>query len=78
MGRKCTVCENYLTVDDRVISKTMLGSDTERFYCIGCLADFLLCDTAHLERKLEWLRNRGCDCFEEERAYLIEAAIYDI
>lgn len=76
MGRKCVVCEKYLTPEDRVITKKILGFDTQFFYCTDCLSTHIDCNVTDLYLKIEQLKQEGCFCFEEERAYLLEAAMY--
>ena len=43
MRRKieCCECEKTLKKDEVALCKKLLGTDTEDFYCIDCLAEYI-------------------------------------
>lgn len=45
MRRKieCCECEKALKKDEVALCKKLLGTDTEDYYCIDCLAEYLEC-----------------------------------
>lgn len=70
--KKCCMCKKYLQVDERVISKKLLGMDTNKLFCIECLAEYLGCTVDDLNVKIQDLKDQGCRCFIEEAAIMLE------
>ena len=66
------MCKKYLQVDERVISKKLLGMDTNKLFCIECLAEYLGCTVDDLNVKIQDLKDQGCRCFIEEAANMLE------
>ncbi len=59
----CCECSKGLKKDEIALSKKLLGADTEDFYCIECLADYLECSRTDLEIKIQEFKEQGCTLF---------------
>lgn len=59
----CCECEKALKKDESALCKKLLGVDTEDFYCIYCLADYLECTKSDLEIKIQEFKEQGCTLF---------------
>ena len=55
MRRKieCCECEKALKKDEVALCKKLLGTDTEDYYCIDCLAEYLECTKNDIEIKIQ-------------------------
>ena len=45
------------------LTKKLLDKDSKRFYCLGCLAEYLEVDTELLLAKVEEFKAQGCKLF---------------
>ncbi len=60
---ECCECGNALVKDEIALCKKLLGVDTEDFYCIECLSEYLECTRADLEIKIQEFKEQGCTLF---------------
>ncbi len=65
MGKKksCCECGKALTKDEAALTKKLTDADTEEFYCLACLAEYLGCDTEDLKIKISEFKEQGCTLF---------------
>lgn len=62
---KCTSCEKEgLSKDEVGLTKKLISKETEMFYCIDCLADYLGVTTEELQDKIEEFKEEGCTLFK--------------
>lgn len=62
---KCTSCEKEVLSKDEVgLTKKLISKETEMFYCIDCLADYLGVTTEELQDKIEEFKEEGCTLFK--------------
>lgn len=62
--KECCICfKSPLTKDEIGISKKLIDPDTEKFFCIDCLADFLECEVQNIYDKIEEFKDEGCTLF---------------
>jgi len=59
----CCECSRKLKKDEIALSKKLLGLDTEDFYCIDCLSNYLECERTDLEIKIQEFKEQGCTLF---------------
>ena len=45
------------------ITKKLIDPDTDKYFCIDCLAGFLECDTQDIYDKIEEFKEEGCTLF---------------
>lgn len=60
---KCYECKRTLIKDEIALCKKLLGIDTEDFYCIDCLSEYLECAKNDLEIKIQEFKEQGCALF---------------
>lgn len=60
---ECCECRKTLVKDEVALCKKLLGTDTEVFYCIDCLAAYLECTKQDLEIKIQEFKEQGCALF---------------
>jgi hypothetical protein len=61
----CVVCGKHpLTKNEIGINKKLLGTKSESFYCLECLADFLEVELQDIVDKIEEFKNDGCKLFK--------------
>lgn len=60
---ECCECGKALKKDEFALCKKLLGTDTEDFYCIDCLAEYLECTKEDLEIKIQEFKEQGCTLF---------------
>ena len=61
----CIACgKNPLTKNEVGITKKLLGTRSENFYCVECLADFLEVEPQDILDKIEDFKHDGCKLFE--------------
>ena len=61
----CVSCgKEALTKNEIGINKKLLGEDSEIFYCIDCLADYLEVQPQDIYDKIEEFKDEGCKLFE--------------
>ncbi len=66
MARKrklCCECEKPLKKDEKALSMKLLGTDTEDYYCLDCLAEYLECSIEDLKIKIQAFKEEGCTLF---------------
>ena len=56
-------CDKALKKDEVALCKKLLGTDTEDYYCIDCLAEYLECTKNDLEIKIQEFKEQGCTLF---------------
>ncbi len=65
MQNKCVMCSNIISEKDTIgINKKLLGEDSQNFYCMSCLADYLGCTIDDLLDKIEEFKEEGCTLFK--------------
>ena len=65
MMNECLACRKAPLDKDTVgINKKMLGKDIKSFYCMDCLADYLVCSVDDLLDKIEEFKEEGCTLFK--------------
>lgn len=62
--RVCYVCgKEDLSRNEIGLAKKLLDKNTKRFYCLGCLAEYLEVDAEFLLEKVEEFKTQGCTLF---------------
>ena len=59
----CFECGRSLGKDEIALCKKLLGIDTEDYYCINCLTEYLECTRTDLEIKIQEFKEQGCTLF---------------
>ena len=59
----CCECGRILVKNEIALCKKLLGIDTEDFYCIDCLSEYLECARTELEIKIQEFKEQGCTLF---------------
>lgn len=59
----CSECNKKLIKDEIALCQKLLGTDTEDFYCIDCLSEYLSCARNDLEIKIQEFKEQGCTLF---------------
>ncbi len=61
----CISCRKTpLTKDEVGASKKLLGIDTDRQYCIDCLAAYLEVTSEDIQDKIQMFKEDGCELFK--------------
>lgn len=65
MSRKKTCCDcgKSLKKDEVALSRKLIDPDTEDFYCLACLAEYIGCTQQDLEIKMQEFKEQGCTLF---------------
>lgn len=64
MPKSCYGCgKKNLSKNEIGLTKKLLDTDSKRFYCLDCLAEYLEVDTEFLLVKIEEFKEQGCDLF---------------
>lgn len=65
MTRKKTCCDcgKQLSKDEVALSRKLIDADTEDFYCIRCLAEYIGCTEQDLIEKIQEFKEQGCTLF---------------
>ena len=62
--KKGIACGREIEKKDTIgINKKLLGTDTEDYYCIDCLSEYLECTRTDLEIKIQEFKEQGCTLF---------------
>ena len=65
MNKQCvSCCKKLLSKDEYGICIKLLGEDTEAFYCLACLADYLKVTEQDILDKIEEFKEEGCKLFK--------------
>ena len=61
----CISCgKETLSRDEIAICNKLLGENTENFYCLDCLADYLAVSVDDIQSKIEEFKAEGCKLFD--------------
>ncbi len=65
MSRKkvCCECGKSLKKDEVALTKKLIDMDTEEFYCLDCLAEYIGCSVQDLKEKIQEFKEQGCTLF---------------
>lgn len=66
MARKkvyCCECKKPLKKNERALCMKLLGTDSEDFYCLECLSEYLECSIDDLKIKIQEFKEEGCILF---------------
>ena len=65
MSRKkiCCECGKSLKKDEMALTKKLIDVDTEEFYCLDCLAEYIGCSVQDLKEKTQEFKEQGCTLF---------------
>ncbi len=62
--KNCYICgKKDLSKNEIGLTRKLLGRDSNRYYCIDCLAEHLEVDTEFLLAKIEEFKGQGCKLF---------------
>lgn len=65
MNISCVACGKKILKKNEIgINKKLLGEQTESFFCIDCLANYLGVSVQDIFDKIEEFKNQGCKLFE--------------
>lgn len=59
----CCDCGKPLIKDEVALSQKLIDVDTEEFYCLPCMAEFIGCSVPDLEVKIQEFKEQGCTLF---------------
>ena len=62
--KKCYLCLTEISRVDNGLNKKLLGRETTRLYCIGCLAEYLDVEVDDLLSKVNDFKLQGCKLFD--------------
>ena len=63
--KNCYVCgKQNLTTDEVGLTKKLLDKNTDKFYCLSCLAEYLEVTEEELLAKIEEFKMQGCTLFK--------------
>lgn len=65
MSRKkiCCECGKTLKKDEIALTQKLIDIDTEEFYCLDCLAEYIGCSVQDLKEKIQEFKEQGCTLF---------------
>jgi hypothetical protein len=63
MKHICIECLQKLKKDEIALSMKLFGVDTEDFYCLECMSDYLECPIYDLQIKIQEFKEQGCSLF---------------
>ena len=65
MSRKkiCCECGKTLKKDEIALTQKLIDIDTEEFYCLECLAEYIGCLVQDLKEKIQEFKEQGCTLF---------------
>jgi hypothetical protein len=62
--KNCYICgKQKLNKDEIGLVKKLISKDSEQFYCLGCLAEYLEVTIDELLAKVEDFKEQGCTLF---------------
>lgn len=59
----CCECGKKLSKDEVALAQKLIDIDTEYFYCLPCMAEYLGCDEQDLVVKIKEFKEQGCTLF---------------
>lgn len=59
----CCECNTDLIKDEIALTKKLIDPDSEQFYCITCMAEYLGCPEQDLKEKIQEFKEQGCTLF---------------
>ena len=59
----CCECAKKLSKDEKALCRKLLGVDTDDFYCLEHLSEFLDCSVDDLKIKIQEFKEQGCELF---------------
>ena len=63
MRVKKKICGKVLTKDEIALSQKLIDLDTEDFYCLPCMAEYIGCSEDDLHIKIREFKEQGCTLF---------------
>ena len=64
MIRICDNCGKKLDKDTAALNQKLMGTETEIYLCLGCLAEELDTSEEELQAKIEDFKEEGCVLFD--------------
>ena len=61
--KECCDCGRALKKDEVALTRKLIDVDTEEFYCLDCLSEFLGCTVQDLKEKIQEFKEQGCSLF---------------
>ena len=61
--RTCCECGKPLSKDEVALTCKLTDIDTEEFYCLACLSEYLGCEIEDLKVKISEFKEQGCTLF---------------
>lgn len=61
--RYCCDCGAILKKDEVALSQKLIDIDTDEFYCLPCLSEYLGCEQDDLRIKIQEFKEQGCTLF---------------
>lgn len=59
----CCECGKTLKKDEVALSRKLIDEETEEFYCLPCLSEYLECREEDLKVKIQEFKEQGCTLF---------------
>lgn len=59
----CCECEKKLVKDEIALTKKLIDPESQEFYCIPCMAEYLGCTEQDLKEKIQEFKEQGCTLF---------------
>ena len=59
----CCDCGKTLKKDEVALTRKLIDPDTEDFYCLDCMAEYIGCTTEDLKEKIVEFKEQGCTLF---------------
>lgn len=59
----CCDCGKSLKKDEIALTRKLIDPDTEEFYCLNCMADYIGCTVEDLQDKIVEFKEQGCTLF---------------
>lgn len=61
--KTCCECGRALKKDEIALSRKLIDVDTEDYYCLPCMAEYLGCEEEDLIIKIKEFKEQGCTLF---------------
>ncbi len=59
----CCDCGKTLKKDEVALTRKLIDPDTEDFYCLDCMAEYIGCTVEDLKEKIVEFKEQGCTLF---------------